>query len=70
MKESEDLLDHARDLVIDIVAHCNANGLSDWSTLKKLHPKGNFKLPLRYDAEKPNDSADHHRGIIEGISLW
>ena len=34
MKESEDLLDHARDLVVKIVDNCCANGLSDWSTLK------------------------------------
>lgn len=34
MKESEDLLDHARDLVVNIIDHCNASGLSDWSTLK------------------------------------
>lgn len=34
MKESEDLLDHARDLVTRIVDDCYINGRSDWSTLK------------------------------------
>ncbi|MEG0785072.1 MAG: ribonuclease J, partial [Christensenella sp.] len=34
MKESEDLLDHSRELVMDIVERCHKNGLSDWSTLK------------------------------------
>lgn len=34
MKESEDLLDHARDLIVNIVDHCYQSGFSDWSTLK------------------------------------
>lgn len=34
MKESEDLLDHARDMVTQIVDRCYENGVSDWSTLK------------------------------------
>ena len=39
MKESEDLLDHAKDLVINIVDSCFKSGSSDWSTLKGLIKK-------------------------------
>ncbi|MEG1656103.1 MAG: ribonuclease J [Christensenellaceae bacterium] len=39
MKESEDLLEHSKNIVVDIVDSCFKNGTSDWSTLKGLIKK-------------------------------
>lgn len=34
MKESEEMLEHAKEIVVNIVDECYRNGTSDWSTLK------------------------------------
>ena len=39
MKESEDLLEQSKNIVIDIVDMCKENGTSDWSTLKNFIKK-------------------------------
>ena len=39
MKESEDLLEQSKNIVIDIVDMCKDNGTSDWSTLKNFIKK-------------------------------
>ena len=63
MRESTDLLEAARRMIIDIIDDCVKNKITEWTTIK-----GRIKKALRsflYDNTKrnPYDPARHHRYI-------
>ncbi len=52
MRESADLLENARKMVVDVVADCERNAITEWTTIK-----GRIKKALRsflYDSTKRN----------------
>ena len=63
VRESEALMDEARDLVYNTLEECARNHVRDWSGMKQSIKDELSPLPVSKDPPQPHDSAHHHGGV-------
>lgn len=57
-------MDELREVALDSLEACQAQGMLDWASIKSAHQERDVPLPLPQDQAQPHDPAGHHGGLI------
>lgn len=66
VRESEALMDEARDLVYNTLEECAREHVRDWSGMKQRIKDEALPLFVPEDPPQPHDSPHHHGGVKAG----